>query len=499
MICPNCGEEIPEGKAFCGKCGQALSILEESVPQPVPMSEKPPEPEIRAKALYLEAREHWSAGNLQQAEQAYREAIGLAPGLPHPHFDLACLLEAQVTARDDALTQYKWFVAVAEPELALAPQIEQARQRIAALEKEAAAEDTSDILESVRSQLLDSPSEADSSADVPARARVEADSIPTAAAPQTKGLDEALVAEVLVPKTEAVRSVRRGLEGTLIKKEQLDDDVRKVLLPLWRVRCRYKKSLLSRELVEEPVYLNAYNGRLMTLEKGAMHFTDIVEVKPHRVADLDNKARFERSRVAMAEGEPIPRKVSKEGAMQRVREMFRVEATDAEAVFLPLWQFSITAKRSGQRRWVFIDTTFGREVSGLSARTEPGAAQPFEQAAFRTTRSKPPEYSFPILDTALASVDAVRAVRDVAVGTATVAAGTAKVVGKVAVGTASTAVKGARAVKSAADSAKARSQARKADRPSSSKGKSWIKRLGCLLVIIAVVLFAFLVLGGGSF
>ena len=83
-----------------------------------------------AKELYLEARDYWSAGHADETEAAYRESIRLDPMLPHPHFDLAKLLE--ILGKDEAeiFNHYERFISLASGNPKLAPQVEQARQRV---------------------------------------------------------------------------------------------------------------------------------------------------------------------------------------------------------------------------------------------------------------------------------------------------------------------------------------------------------------------------------
>ncbi len=90
--------------------------------------------EQSTKEVYLNAREYWSAGRANEAQASYREAIRLDPNLPHPHFDLAKLLE--ILGKDEAeiINHYERFIVLASGNPKLAPQVEQARQRIRLLQ-----------------------------------------------------------------------------------------------------------------------------------------------------------------------------------------------------------------------------------------------------------------------------------------------------------------------------------------------------------------------------
>lgn len=174
---------------------------------------------------------------------------------------------------------------------------------------------------------------------------------------------DVLTTEILVTQVEAIRIVKKGLEGTLLKKERIDEDAPKVQLPLWRVHCKVRKGLFGRQQIDEYLYFSAHNGKLLTLDRKELRFTDIVDVKAHRITDLDGTARFTRRPLNQLASEPITPRVSREVIKEKAREMFGVEVVDARLLLFPVWQFTVVHKRTGEKRQVLIDTTFGRQVT----------------------------------------------------------------------------------------------------------------------------------------
>jgi hypothetical protein len=83
--------------------------------------------------MYFQARQFWTAGHKDEAQLAYRLAISLDSKLPHPHFDLATLLDEMGGDRREILDHYQAFIALAAGNPKLAPQVNHARQRIDAL------------------------------------------------------------------------------------------------------------------------------------------------------------------------------------------------------------------------------------------------------------------------------------------------------------------------------------------------------------------------------
>ena len=172
-----------------------------------------------------------------------------------------------------------------------------------------------------------------------------------------------LTTEVLVSKVDATRIVKRGFEGGVFKRERLEEHAPKIHLPLWRVHCKIPKGLFGRQKADEYLYYSAQNGKLLTLDRKELRFTNIVEVKAHRVTDLDGTARFVRRPLSQLTSEPITPKVSKEAITEKARDMFGVQAVGAELLLFPVWQFTVVHKKTGAKRQVLIDTTFGRLVS----------------------------------------------------------------------------------------------------------------------------------------
>jgi tetratricopeptide (TPR) repeat protein len=251
-----------------------------------------------AKELYLQGRESWRLGEMAEAEQAFRQAIELDPQLPHPHFDLATLLEQQDGAQAEILDHYQRFLVLAADNPELTPQVRQVRQR---LEGTRVATDTG-----------------------------------------------VLTTEVLVSKVEATRAVQKGLK----RGEQIAEGAPKILVPLWRVRYRRRRR-------EGFLYLSGNDGMLLRVEKKRLRFTGTEDVRPRDVAGLDGKARFERRMLSQLTQQPLRPRFTRDVITSKVRNELGVDALEAELMLFPVWQFTVTNEKTGVGRQVVIDSTFG--------------------------------------------------------------------------------------------------------------------------------------------
>jgi hypothetical protein len=172
-----------------------------------------------------------------------------------------------------------------------------------------------------------------------------------------------LTTEVLVSKVDATRAVSKTLKGILRRKEHINENAPKVWLPLWRVQAELKRGM-SRRPTDKYMYFDTHYGKLMTVDSKAMRFTDIVAINPRQVSDLDGRARFTREPIDQLAVRSFKPRVSQTQIMEMARDMFGTDIVGAEVVMLPMWEFTLIHRDTGQARQVLVDTTFGLVVEG---------------------------------------------------------------------------------------------------------------------------------------
>lgn len=304
---------------------------------------------------FMEARTLFKTAKLDSAETAYRNLINNHQNQPQAYFDLAVLMEGKKGDPAEILQLYQKFISMAENTPELANYVQIARRRIEEIRGTGSGE------KPIETNRL--PTQSPVSATV---------AQPVGSAPNrfekrppdvSDGGPKILCSVVLVSKEQALNSVKRGLEGSIIKKETVNDHIPMIYIPLWRVTCKFQKGPFGLIKKNINVYFHALNGKIMVVDKRGMHFTEYVEMHASQVSDLDDKAVFSNVPPSEISAQIRNPTLSKQEILQKTRHMFEIEVLYADLVYLPIWEFEIRNKKSGTIRKVYIDSTFGKYVT----------------------------------------------------------------------------------------------------------------------------------------
>lgn len=157
---------------------------------------------------------------------------------------------------------------------------------------------------------------------------------------------------------------------------------KKTMLPLWRVQYHEKKGLFGSRQTDATLYLNGYDGAMLSVEKKAVMFIDDASVRLDRIKTLEGDARLVRRPAGQLLNAPLAISVSKDDALHLARKVLQVDAFDAEIVLYPLWQFTIEHNRNNEQRTLLVDAIFGRDVIAVE--------RPAQVAARHVTPSAAP-------------------------------------------------------------------------------------------------------------
>ncbi|MEE9593782.1 MAG: tetratricopeptide repeat protein, partial [Candidatus Hydrothermarchaeales archaeon] len=99
-VCPECGEQVPDGADFCLSCGSVIKAQEAGTPDEVP-GEAPQEATKSAEAWLEEGNAHYTSKKFADAVASFEEALKLEPKNSKAWFTKALSIKDWGIALDD--------------------------------------------------------------------------------------------------------------------------------------------------------------------------------------------------------------------------------------------------------------------------------------------------------------------------------------------------------------------------------------------------------------
>jgi len=187
-----------------------------------------------------------------------------------------------------------------------------------------------------------------------------------------------LFLRIVHPQNEIERLARKELDGTIIKKERIED-VRLRLEPLWRVGFNAEDyvGLLripiigKKEVQHRCVYFHGKSGKVMNFKKESLVnalrngetviFSDLNLKHPLKL-DL-----FADAEVCIKKVKELPVTAprftfNEKKVRSKMETTFGKKPDRIQKLLLPVWEFSIREKELKQKRTLYIDAVYGNEV-----------------------------------------------------------------------------------------------------------------------------------------
>ncbi len=180
--------------------------------------------------------------------------------------------------------------------------------------------------------------------------------------------DSILYLEMRYPQHEALKLAKRHLEGSFIFKKEKIENVSLRYLPVWRVGFVsedyagwVKVPIIGKkEARHHNIYFHGQSGDLLDIDD-VVKFSDLNARDPAKLDFLSG------AEITIKKIDGLPAKVpvfsfTEKQVRSKMETMFGIKAQRVQRMLYPVWEFFIIEKELKQRRTLFIDAVFGKEV-----------------------------------------------------------------------------------------------------------------------------------------
>lgn len=180
--------------------------------------------------------------------------------------------------------------------------------------------------------------------------------------------DSILYLQMRYPQHHALKIARKYLEGSFIFKRETIENVTLRHIPLWRVDFVsqdytgwVKVPLLGKkEARHHNIYFHGQSGDLLDIND-VVKFSQMNTRDPTRL-DFLSEAEITLKRIKELAGEVPVFRFSVKKVRSKMETMFGIKALKVQKMLYPVWEFLVIDKELKQRRKLFIDAVFGKEV-----------------------------------------------------------------------------------------------------------------------------------------
>lgn len=189
-----------------------------------------------------------------------------------------------------------------------------------------------------------------------------------------------LLLPINLPQNDILKEANKNLRGNLFFKKEVLEDVKLRFEPLWRVGFNAKDYvgwlkiplIGKREVQHFCVYFHGKNGKLMDMPENLNLPVPRLKEEPITFSDLSHGSPlradiFEEVDVAVEKTRdlpaPAPRFTFNETKVRRkLQTTFGKKPDSVQKLLLPLWECTIKDKELKERRSLYLDAVYGREV-----------------------------------------------------------------------------------------------------------------------------------------
>lgn len=180
-----------------------------------------------------------------------------------------------------------------------------------------------------------------------------------------------LVCRLKFPQVTASALARKLTESGLLEKVAVDKGELRYL-PLWQLRLtvnpqKYMNSFMRMfargqdRPVEEKVYINGINGRLLVI-KDRFCFENIASEDPTRIGDLDQTAEMDEYALDPFMQDMVAPRLDPKTASAIGFKMFGVTADEVRLVLVPVWAFTTRVEGRWTAQVKYLDGVVGLEI-----------------------------------------------------------------------------------------------------------------------------------------
>ena len=178
-----------------------------------------------------------------------------------------------------------------------------------------------------------------------------------------------LVVENIIFERDLLKIIKPFLNGLIFKSEKLNE-IKFNYYPLIQINLIFLKEKgffrKRTEEIPEKLYIDYKDYKLVYIKKNKFLFTNVVDIDPNKIIDLDNKCQIIEKDIKDIKFDKRTlgnKRLDKNKIKNHMERKFRVKVLDIKLILLPYWKCGIINKKTNKSRFMNIDGIFGSEIN----------------------------------------------------------------------------------------------------------------------------------------
>ena len=177
-----------------------------------------------------------------------------------------------------------------------------------------------------------------------------------------------LIVKNIIIERDLIKIIKPFLNGMIFKSETLYETkfnyyplIQSDLVVL-KNKGFFKKKI---EEIPEKLYLDYKNYKLVYIKKNKFIFTNVIDIDPNKIIDLDNKCEIiekDTNEVKFDKRILGNKKIDQNKIKNHMERKFRVKVKKSKLILLPYWECNIINQKTKENRYINIDGVFGSEI-----------------------------------------------------------------------------------------------------------------------------------------
>ena len=180
--------------------------------------------------------------------------------------------------------------------------------------------------------------------------------------------EQTLTVKNNIIERDLIKIIKPFLNGIFFKSEKLYETkfnyypLIQIDLFVLKNKGFFKKVI---EEISEKLYVDYKTYKLVYIKKNKFIFTNVLDVDPNKIIDLDNKCEIiEKDRNEFKFDKRIlgNKRLNQNKIKSHMERKFRVKVVSSRLILLPYWECNIINQKTKKNRYINIDGVFGSEI-----------------------------------------------------------------------------------------------------------------------------------------
>jgi len=180
--------------------------------------------------------------------------------------------------------------------------------------------------------------------------------------------DQPLTVKNNIIERDLIKIIKPFLNGMFFKSEKLHETkfnyfpLIQIDLFMLKNKGFFKKKI---EEIPEKLYVDYKTYKLVYIKKNKFIFTNVLDVDPNKIIDLDNKCEIieiDRNEFKFDKRILGNKRLNQNKIKSHMERKFRVKVVSSRLILLPYWECNIINQKTKVNRYLNIDGVFGSEI-----------------------------------------------------------------------------------------------------------------------------------------